>query len=445
MINDYGALQGKTVIVGGYGIAGVAASELALTFGAKVLVYDDSSNIAVNPLIERINTSPELLDAINNADLVIVSPGIPPSHLIFNRPEKVISELGFARGFIDTPILAVTGTNGKTTVTTLLSQMLERSGICNIAAGNIGIPLSRVARDEFEMFVVEASSFQLAYTRDMNATHAAFLNFAPDHLNWHGSEDNYFLSKLKVFDSLEELGRAYLPADDERIKAAVALDRSQQIFVPNSSTRIVGGELIIEGIVMAHVVDLHRKFRHDLTNFMFAGSMALNAGGTSAAVSDVIASFEGIEHRMQFLGNFDGHAIYNDSKATTPDAVICDLEGLGNLVLIAGGRNKGLDLSPLRVLVSKLSHVVAIGEAANEICDVFTDTSVHVSVAISMSSAVKLAFDNAKHNDAIVLSPGCTSWDWYQSYAQRGQDFADLTFELAKTIGSSVDKKGNLV
>ena len=416
-------LIGKSVLVAGFGRAGQAAAALALSLGANVSVFEDGPNPPPSKY-DHIKDHNELPACLDSVDLVVVSPGIAPSHLVFSQSEKVISELGFARRYVTVPIVAITGTNGKTTVTTLVSDMLERTGIENVAVGNIGIPMSAHVIDPPALFVLEASSFQLAFTESLAPSQAAFMNFSPDHLDWHGNLESYLAAKVRIGEAMDTDSTIWIPKDDTTIKNSMARHGNRLSEIPGPAAAVVGNEIVIAGQSVVKLDDLTRTFGHDLINFCFAGALAYKAGASLDAIAESMRSFVGLGHRMEFLGERFGHMIYNDSKATTPEAVLCDVSSLASAVLIAGGKNKGLDLTPMAALASRLTAVVAIGDAQDEVEEVFAAVGVTVFRAQSMSEAVTRAFAVAKDRDAIVLSPGCTSWDWYSSYEQRGFDFS---------------------
>lgn len=416
-------LMDKSVLVAGFGRAGQAAAALALSLGAKVSVFEDGPNSPPSRYghIKDPNELPACLDTF---DLVVVSPGIAPSHLVFSQREKVTSELGFARRYVTVPIVAITGTNGKTTVTTLVSDMLERSGIENVAVGNIGTPMSAHVANPPALFVLEASSFQLAFTESLAPSQAAFINFSADHLDWHGNLASYLEAKVRIGEAMDPDSPIWVPKDSATIKNSMARHGSRLSEIPGPDAAVVRTEIVIAGQSVVKLDELTRSFAHDLSNFCFAGALAYQAGAALDAIAESMRSFVGLGHRMEFLGERFGHLIYNDSKATTPEAVVCDVSSLASAVLIAGGKNKGLDLTPMAALASRLTAVVAIGDAQDEIEGVFASVGVTVFRAQSMADAVTRAFGVAKDRDAIVLSPGCTSWDWYSSYEQRGFDFS---------------------
>ena len=419
---DFSRVGRSRVLIGGYGRAGAAACGLATRLGAEVTVFEDGRNPPPEG-VQVIDSISGLLEALPAFDLVVVSPGIAPTHPLFADVSKVTSELGFARNFVDKPLVAITGTNGKTTVTTLVSNMLNAQGLAGVAVGNIGTPLSAHVNDPVSCFVVEASSFQLAFTDRLAPAHAAFLNFTPDHLDWHGNMANYLAAKARIAEGMEPSGTIWVPRGEARIAGALDYARAHRHEIPGPDAAVVDDSLRIGGTPVLGVPELARRFPHDLLNFCFAGSLAMAMGAGQEAIARVIREFRGLPYRMEKVGEFGGHQVFDDSKATTPDAVLCDMEALDSAVLIAGGKNKGVDLKPLAALAPKLRGVVAIGDAAADVAEAFRDTGVRCVVRDSMQGAVESAFSLASSGDAVILSPGCTSWDWYNSYAERGDDF----------------------
>ncbi len=419
---DFGNIAGARVLVAGFGVAGQSAYRLAVSLGAEVSVFEDGRNTP-EASVTTYSKPAELEAVLDSFDLVVVSPGIAPTHPVFARPGRTISELGFARHFTSTPVIAITGTNGKTTVTTLVTEMLNRAGISALAVGNIGVPLSAHVAKPPEVFVLEASSFQLAYTDSLGPSQAAFLNFSPDHLDWHQSLEAYLAAKARIVTGIEPSAPVWIPANQPSIAEALGSKSAQLRTVPGESARIEGSWLVLGQRQLVRVDDLTRRFAHDLGNFCFAGAMASHQGADLESIAASMVEFRGLAHRMEYLGVVRGHPIYNDSKATTPDAVVADLGGIASAVLIAGGKPKGLDLSPLAEIADRVSSVVAIGEAAALVAEVFRGVGVPVSIAADMGDAVARAFEQARDLDAIVLSPGCTSWDWYSSYVERGSEF----------------------
>ena len=425
------------VLIGGFGRAGKGAGALCTSLGYEVSVYQDvvpsESDRGQFPAIDFIDSL--TTDAIEGVELVIVSPGIAPSHPIFSLGIDVVSELSFARRHVLGPLVAVTGTNGKTTVSTLIHQMLEESGIKSGLFGNIGDPLSNAYGGRFEAYVVEASSFQLAYSDHLDASSAAILNFAPDHLDWHGTVDHYLDAKVKVASFVRDGGETFIGADFPMVRERLDEYGFSYHELPDSNYYYDEHHLVLAGSIEVELQSLNRRFHHDLSNFIFASALAKVLGASDDAIYQVVTRFSGLAHRLEYVGEVLGVAIYDDSKATTPDATVNDLSNFSNLVAIMGGRNKGIDLSPLAVLREKLRAVVAIGESAQEISEVFLNTEVPVVVARDMDEAVEVAFKLASVGSTIALSPAVTSWDMYSSYVERGKDFKRAVGAFARSKG----------
>lgn len=369
------------------------------------------------------------------ADLVVPSPGVHPDHpalvAAHDAGVPVRSEIDLAaarlRARSDAPrLVAVTGTNGKTTVTTLIDAMVREAGLRSVAAGNIGRPLLDAAGDDVDVVVAEVSSFQLAFTTDAFAPDVAvLLNVAEDHLDWHGSVDAYARAKAELF---RHQGASQLLVVNRDDPVALGLTAGAPGRVVRFGTGrpapgdygLVGAELVGPLGVLAPAPASGAP--HDTANAVAAAAAALAVGADVDAVVRALEGFGGLAHRVQLVGEHEGVRYYDDSKATNPHATAGALAGFEHAVLIAGGRNKGLDLGGLRVHAPHLRAVVAIGEAAAEVEAAFAGT-VPVVRADSMRAAVREAAERAEAGDAVVLSPACASFDWYESYAARGDDF----------------------
>jgi UDP-N-acetylmuramoylalanine--D-glutamate ligase len=370
------------------------------------------------------------------ADLVVPSPGVRPDHPALVAAHAagvpVRSEIDLAaarlRARPDAPrLVAVTGTNGKTTVTTLIDAMVRAAGISSAAAGNIGRPLLDAVGDDVAVLVAEVSSFQLAFTTDAFAPDVAvLLNVAEDHLDWHGSADAYAQAKAELFRHQGADGLLVVNRDDP-VTRQLAEDAPGRVVrfgtgAPGPGDYgVIGTELVGPGGVLA--ARPATAAPHDVANALAAAAAALAVGADIDAIARALGEFGGLAHRVQLVGERGGVRYYDDSKATNPHATAGALAGFEHAVLIAGGRNKGLDLGGLRVHAPQLRAVVAIGEAAGEVEAAFTG-AVPVVRADSMHDAVRAATVFAQPGDAVVLSPACASFDWYESYGARGDDFA---------------------
>ena len=432
----------SATLVLGLGVAGQAVLEALVHRGVKALAVDDAPGDAARRCAERLGVSlvtapsptdwPRLLDGVAE---VAMGPGIPDSHpcheaaRVANVP--VIDESDLAARWDDRPRCAVTGTNGKTTVVTLVVEMLERSGVRALAAGNTDTPLVRAIDDvEAAIFVVEASSFRLSHTGAFRASPAVWLNFAPDHLDVHADLAAYEAAKARVFEGVTRPSDAVANAADPVVMAH-APDGASLFGGAATPSRIdVVGDaalLIVDDEPLLEVAALARSLPHDLANAQAACLLALRAGADREACAEVLVDFAGLAHRMALVAEVDGVRYVDDSKATTPHATLTAMAGLPGAVLIAGGRSKGVDLSVLGA--ARPRAVVAIGEASDEVADAFTGHC-PVHSATSMGEAVALAQRAVGSAGAVLLSPGCSSFDWYGSYVERGLDFVRIVHEL---------------
>lgn len=373
------------------------------------------------------------------ARAIVPTPGLPESHpsldAAANAGTPVISEFDLAQRWDARPTLAVTGTNGKTTVTLLAAAMLEASGIAVSVAGNTETPLVEAIRDDRPTaFVVEASSFRLGHSRCYQPTVGAWLNFAPDHLDVHASLDSYRAAKAALWSRVDEHTTSVVNRDDP-VVAEHAPGRGRMITfgLDDGDFRVNEGALWAWSEKLADTAELHRRHPHELGNCLAAAAVAMAGGAHREGVRAALLAWTGLPHRVVLVAEHNGVRFFDDSKATTPHAVCAAVRAVGRSVLIAGGRNKGLDLRPLVEAADGLRSVVAVGEAAPEVRQVFAGLC-PVTTAASMEEAVNAAAEAARTGDAVLLSPGCASFDWYGSYAERGDHFTLLVHEL---IGGS--------
>lgn len=370
-----------------------------------------------------------------DAQAIVPTPGLPESHPSLGAAAAagtpVISEFDLAQRWDARPTLAVTGTNGKTTVTLLAAAMLEASGIAASVAGNTETPLVEAIRDDRPtVFVVEASSFRLGHSRCYRPTVGAWLNFAPDHLDIHASLSSYRAAKAGLWSRADERTASVVNRDDP-VVAAHAPERGWVVTfgLDDGDFRVSGGALWAWSEKLADTFELHRSQPHELSNHLAAAAVAMAGGAHREGVREALLAWTGLPHRVFLVAEHGGVRFIDDSKATTPHAVGAAVQSVGRAVLIAGGRNKGLDLGPMADVADGLRSVVAIGEAASEVRQVFAGLC-PVTIASSMEEAVRTAAEAARAGDAVLLSPGCASFDWYGSYAERGDHFSLLVHEL---------------
>lgn len=441
------------VLVLGLAATGEALARHLTSQGATVVVVEDapSGSVAydervavVGELGVRLVERPSADDTIalaDAADLVVPSPGVPGHHAAILAAQRagtaVRSEVDLAaelaRAQEHPALVAVTGTNGKTTVTTLTAAILDAAGVRAVAAGNIGRPLLEAVTDDVDVVVAEVSSFQLAFTTDFAPRAAALLNLGADHLDWHRTFDAYAQAKAKIFAGQGRDDVLVFNADDPVVAGFAASAPGRRVPISVTAGAAIGyriaetasGALLVrpDGEELVAVESLTLRAPHDQANALAAAALATDLGADRDAIASVLTTFGGLEHRAQLVAHHDGVRWIDDSKATNPHATVAAVRGLRQVVLIAGGRNKGLDLSELGSLAPRLRAVVAIGESGPEIADVFQGT-VPVVVARSMTDAVHAAAGLAHRGDVVLLSPACASFDWYPSYAARGDDFA---------------------
>ncbi len=413
---------------------GSAVARALHSRGHHVDLVDDRPSDAARSLAADLGvplhsdlTEDEWRAALGGTDWFLPSPGIPESHVSFRVARElevpVRSEFDLAQAWDDRPRALITGTDGKTSVTMLVQAMLEASGVRAAAVGNTETPLVAAIDDPaWDVFVVEASSFRLGHTGHMDAKAVAWLNFGPDHLDVHEDLAAYEQAKAQIFDMVVADGRAVVvrgePVPVRHLPTGV---RSLQVGLdPDSSAGVVGGMLMLDGQQLVAVEELPRQFDHDITNTLVAAALALELGGSVDGVRDAARNHRVLPHRMELVAELDGVRWWNDSKATVPHAVVTAVRALDSVVLIAGGRNKDLDLGELSPVLDTTRAVVAIGEAAPELVEALGET---VVVAESMADAVDRARHLAQVGDDVLLSPGCASFDWYSTYAERGDDF----------------------
>jgi UDP-N-acetylmuramoylalanine--D-glutamate ligase len=423
--------MGVRALVVGLGVTGRAVSRVLRADDWDVVVLEErideeKQRAAAELGVRLVDTVDESIGPIA---LVVPSPGVPAAHHVFDAAVRagvpVRSEIELAWQRAKAPLVAITGTNGKTTVTTLVTEMLQTAGARVVAAGNIGLPLVEAVAQDLDVVVAEVSSFQLRYTERFRPAIGVWLNFAEDHLDWHPTMGHYAAAKARLWANQSGSDLAVGNADDAVVRHALSGAKGRtQTFGSGAGAdwRCEDGTLVgPPGAVLA-TAELPRALPHDIENALAACATAVGAGAPLEACRTVLRRFRGLPHRVELVGDAGGVRFYDDSKATTPASVLAALRGFPSVVLVAGGRNKGLDLGVLRQEATRIRAVVAIGDAAEEVMAAFRGAA-PVQQASTMDDAVRLARAVARPGDAVLLSPGCASFDWYGSYAERGDDF----------------------
>ncbi len=430
----------------GLGTTNLSVARALVGRGHRVTVVDDRPRADTGSRAAAVGAvwagSPDvdaLATLVDAHDLVVPTPGLPEAHPVFglarDRGRPLVSELDLAAAWDERPLVAVTGTNAKTTVVELVTAALGVAGRRARAAGNTGVPLVAAIDDPVpEIFVVEASSFRLARTCLFAPLVGVWTNFAPDHLDVHLDLAGYRSAKARLWDRLDPAGTAVVNLADPVVAASAPRDREVVTYRADGSPATLhrDGDLLVgpDG-AWARRSELWRGLPHDVENVLAAGAVLARLELPLSAVARAAADFPGLPHRLETVARVGGVAFHDDSKSTTPHATVAAVRSFERVVLIAGGRNKGLDLGELEPAAERLAAVVAIGEAADEIAAVFAGRT-EVVRAASMDDAVRSAFELARASASdVLLSPACASFDAYRDYAHRGEDFARAVRELA--------------
>jgi len=435
------AIDLRRVVVMGLGVTGRSVAEALLRRGTNVVALDDRVDSALTAWADErqltVTAPGHNFAELANADAVLPAPGLPEAHPIFEAARSanvpILSEFDLAAAWDSRPVVAVTGTDGKTTVVTLITEMLNRSGVSAAAVGNTDEPwVSAIDESATKVFVVEASSFRLGHSQRFAPDVGVWLNFGQDHLDAHDSLASYRDAKASIWAHLDSSGLALANRDDTVVAECAArfAATSPAAFETfglggDGEHRVSDAAIVVGGVDLVAIGELTRRLPHDLTNGLAASVAALRMGADREACATTLREFSGLRHRVETIANQHGVQWVNDSKATTPHAACAAIASFDRVVLIAGGQNKGLSFEALTQLKDHLVHVIAIGTAADEIEAVFSGI-VPTTRAAAMADAVTIAADLASDGDVVLLSPACASFDAYRNYGERGDDFVAL-------------------
>ena len=449
------SVSGQRVVVVGAARSGVAAAHLLVTRGASVVLTDTRETIDPADELRRAGVVLELgghrPETLASADLIVLSPGVSPRQADVAAARAagvpVIGEVELASRWLAGRIVAITGTKGKSTTTTLVGRMLAEGGFKAAVGGNIGVPLSaQVAASTPDVIhVVEASSFQLETTEQFRPWIAVLLNLSADHLDRHASLEEYAAAKGRIFSNQQADDVAVVNVDDA---PSLALARTRARLVPLSPSAAIDDGIVVTSEAIAHrragvdaplvpVSAVRLLGRHLLTDVAAAAAVAEIAGVSPEAMVRAVEGFTGLEHALEPVSSIQGVGFVNDSKATNIEAASRAIESIDQgLVVILGGRFKGGDFGALRApLVARQASVVAIGEAAPLVAAALAE-SVPVRDAASMDDAVRLGFAMAPPGGTVLLAPACASFDMFADYAERGRRFKDAVARLAFEVQS---------
>jgi len=447
-------LSGKRVLVVGLARTGMATAQFCAARGAVVTATDSRSAGEVGTAVENLRSTGVQLELgghsatiLRGMDLVVPSPGVPADAPLLQQARAlnipVWSEIELAGRFIRGQVIAITGSNGKTTTTSLVEHILRQAGLATVLAGNIGIPLiAQIENTTEQTFTVaELSSFQLELIESFRPNLAVLLNLTPDHLDRHKTFEAYGSAKSRIFENLTAGDYAVLNADDAA--SAKYAPRAPQLFWFSRKIGVGQGAFVRdgkilfrqdgkdEGILELSEIPLHGA--HNLENVLAAVVVARIAGVDPAMIAEAVRSFPGVEHRIEFVAEIQGVCYYNDSKATNVDAALKALEAFpGRILIILGGRDKDSDYTTLRsALREKAILALLIGSAAEKI-ESQIDGSVAIRRAETLQNAVDLAAQAAHAGDTVLLAPACASFDQFQNYEHRGRAFKELVHQLQR-------------
>lgn len=446
-----GRFAGQRILVAGCGVAGSAAAHVLAEEGADVRVSEARPEVEGADELRALGIDlrlgghrPEHLDGVT---AVVASPGVSPHAEILvwaaDRGIDVWSELDVGARLCTVPYVAITGTNGKSTTTKMISTMMRAAGLDAVACGNIGHPFSIAVREGHQTLSVEASSFQLHLHHWVHPTVSVLLNLAPDHIDWHGSMRAYADAKARVFEL--QHGDDVHVGNAQDVGAAEISRRAECRVAWFTLDEPAAGEVgYVDGAVVARLDTEHRLGRPVLDGAGFradaaaAAAAGLAFGLPADAVARGIAEMRPLPHRGEEVARAGDVRFLDDSKATNVHAALNALAGRRGVVLIAGGLSKGADLSPLADATPSLAGVVAIGDAAPELVALF-EGRLPVRTAGSIVAAARAAYELAVPDRTVLLAPACASWDMFRDYVERGERFAAAARVIAEEVAAATD------
>jgi UDP-N-acetylmuramoylalanine--D-glutamate ligase len=439
----------KRIVVIGAGLTGLALVRFLVERGATVALSDmrPAEQIANLDQLADLNVRLDLgghsLELFEQADLIAVSPGVPlecpPLRRAASCNIPLLGEIELAARAIAAPLIVVTGTNGKSTTTSLIGRALEADGRKVFVGGNIGTPLVEACAEELDVAVVELSSFQLETVELFKPQVALLLNLSPDHLDRYADLADYYRAKLNVFQRMTAADFAVLNGDDPVVCELTQGIAAQKVWFSAGGRQVEG--LVRRGASLLwnwqgselelSLAELQLAGEHNIENAMAALVACLLQGCDPQRAWQAICSFTGLDHRMQLVRSLNGVNWYNDSKGTNVGSVVKSLSGFSeNLVLIAGGRDKGSSYAPLRPLLAQCGKcLILIGEAAQRMAAELSGAC-EIRLAASLEMAVAQAFELTQGGGTVLLSPACSSFDMFTSYQERGSNFVRLVNAL---------------
>jgi UDP-N-acetylmuramoylalanine--D-glutamate ligase len=452
-------LRNKRVLVVGLARTGVATALFCAARGAHVTATDTRAENELGETIAGLRKAGVALELgghreeiVLDSDLIVPSPGVPANAplLQFARAKGVTiwSEIELAARFLKGLLIGITGSNGKTTTTSLVEHILKNAGFCTILAGNIGTPLISCVEKSSEntITVSELSSFQLELIETFRPNISVFLNLTPDHLDRHHTLESYGAAKARIFENQTEFDSAVMNADDPGTTPYAPA--KPQVFWFSRKQRVAQGAFVKESEILfrregrdetvVKLADIPLPGAHNVENVLAAVAATRLAGAEPAAIAKGVRAFAGVEHRLEFVAEIGSVRYYNDSKATNVDATLKALDSFpGRILIILGGKDKGSDYTVLQAsLREKAILALLIGAAADKI-EKHIAGSVAIEQAGTLERAVETAAHAARAGDIVLLAPACASFDQFQNYEHRGQVFKELVHQLERQAAST--------
>ena len=452
---------GKKVGIFGMARSGLACAKLLRGLGAQVFVTDMKPSNLLTSEIDQLadlnidfETGNHTSKAITNKDYLVISPGVPLDIPILkeaqNRGIPIFSEIEVAFWLTDAKIVGITGSNGKTTTTTLVGEILKEDKRESQIGGNIGIPFSSLVEKVSKegIMVLELSSFQLERIEEFKPYVSAVLNISADHLDRYPDLKSYIDAKLRIFENQTDSDFAVLNADDKNSTELAFYSASKKMFF-STQKELELGAFVKEGLLLYRIngkeekiietKDIGIKGPHNLSNAAAACAICAILKVSPISMKETLKRFKGVEHRLEEVATLSGVKFVNDSKATNVESVWYALQSVKEpIILIAGGKDKGGDFTKLRELVkSRVKALILIGEAKEKMGDVLSDL-VSTSRSDSLEEAVELSFKKAEAGDTVLLSPACASFDMFKDYQHRGEVFKSSVKHLADRINAKI-------
>jgi UDP-N-acetylmuramoylalanine--D-glutamate ligase len=457
-------LRGKRVLVVGLARTGLATALFCANRGANVTAADSRTAAEIGDVLDPLRSLGVQLELggnqetiFLNQDLIIPSPGVPADAPPLEAARKggvtIWSEIELADRFLDGLLIGITGSNGKTTTTSLIAHILRQAGVSTILAGNIGTPLISLVEETNDKTatVVELSSFQLELIETFRPNISVFLNLTPDHLDRHKTFEAYAAAKARIFENQTQSDCAILNADDPATTQIAPA--KPQVYWFSRKQRVAQGAFVREKDIVfrregeekpvMRIEDIHLPGMHNLENVLAAIATACIVGVKPEIVANAVRSFAGVEHRIEFVAQISGVRYYNDSKATNVDATLKFLEAFpGRILVILGGKDKGSDYAALQKTLRERSILALLIGAAAEKIEKQIAGSVAIEQAGTLERAVEISSQAARPGDIVLLAPACASFDQFQNYEHRGRVFKELVHQMERQRAMTSSGKG---